>query len=310
MHQFTNDGLTFDVIDSGVPDAASSSADAAAPADAPASGATASADVPASGATAARSPRGTVVLLHGFPQTSAIWSEVTPPLNAAGLRTVAFDQRGYSPGARPEGRRNYRVKLLAGDVAALIDQLGDGPVHLVGHDWGAVVAWQLAATRPDLVATLTSLSVPSSGAFLKSMLSSAQLLRSWYMGFFQLPFVPEALATRAPFAFDKALELNGMTAEQIAAVHSNVIDTGAFGYAVNWYRALPFADPQFLRTQVTVPTAHVWGEGDPALDRRGAELAENYVVAPFELHVIGRGGHWLPENYPEKIAEIIIGLSG
>lgn len=278
MEQFSNDGLTFDVFDSGEAEGAS--------------------------------PSGTVVLLHGFPQTSAIWSDVSAILNAGGLRTVAFDQRGYSPGARPDGRRHYRIELLVGDTAALIEQLGAGPVHLVGHDWGAVVAWQLAATRPDLVATLTTLSVPSTGAFLKSMLSSAQLLRSWYMGFFQLPLVPEVLADRVPAAFDKALELNGMNDEQIAAVHSDVIATGAFGYAVNWYRALPYANPKFFRSRVAVPTAHVWGEGDAALDRRGAELAEEYVDAPFELHVIGRGGHWLPEHYPEKIAEIVLGLSG
>lgn len=285
MEQFSNDGLTFDVIDSGSPNAA--------PAE-------------SNGATT----QGTVVLLHGFPQTAQIWQDVTPILNASGLRTLAFDQRGYSPGARPRGRRNYRIEALVGDAVALIELLDEGPVHLVGHDWGAVVAWQLAATRPDLLASLTTLSVTHPKAMLKSMLTSPQLLRSWYMGMFQLPFAPEALATRAPAAFDKVLEFNGMTPAQIHAVHENVVDTGALSYGINWYRALPFADFASSKAKIVVPTAHVWGEGDVALDRRGAELAGEYVDAPFELHIIGGGGHWLPENHPERIAEIVLGLAG
>lgn len=289
VEQFSNDGLTFDVFDSGSPNAAAPTAD------------------DAGGHEAAAASQGTVLLLHGFPQTSKIWRDVTPILGAAGLRTLAFDQRGYSPGARPRGRRNYRIDVLVGDAVALIELLDEGPVHLVGHDWGAIVAWQLAAQRPDLVASLTSLSVPHPKAFFKSMITSPQLLRSWYMGFFQLPVAPEALAERAPAVFDKTLAANGMSPEQIREVHEDVIETGAFPYAVNWYRALPFAGFAPAQAKIVVPTAHVWGEGDVSLDRRGAELAGEYVDAPFELHVIGGGGHWLPEHHPERIAEIILG---
>ena len=276
MEKFENDGLTFDVQDSGE-----------------------------------REPTlGTVVLLHGFPQTSQIWAGTAAILDAAGYRAVAFDQRGYSPGARPAGRRNYRIQLLAGDAAALVEALDVGPVHLVGHDWGAVVAWELAASRPDLVASLTTVSVPAPGAFLASLASSPQLLRSWYMGFFQLPFAVEALATRAPGVMDRLLRSAGMEDDQIAAFHRDIVGSGALTTAVNWYRALPFAGPGSLRRHVSVPTAHVWGEGDAALDRRGVELAGDYVDAPFELHVIGDGGHWLPERNPAEVAEAVLGVAG
>src|SRR4051794_2953424 len=106
----------------------------------------------------------TVLLLHGFPQTSASWAPVADRLHAAGLRTLAPDQRGYSPGARPGGRAAYRVEHLVDDAAALVTSSGAGSVHVVGHDWGAVVAWALAAHRPELVRTVTGVSVPHPAA--------------------------------------------------------------------------------------------------------------------------------------------------
>ena len=119
------------------------------------------------------------------------WRAVAPLLHAHGLRTLAPDQRGYSPGARPRRRRDYRLDRLVADVVALVDEVGR-PVHLVGHDWGAVVAWVLAATRPDLVRTLTAVSVPHPAAFVRAALTSRQGLRSWYTC---VP--PAAVAARA-----------------------------------------------------------------------------------------------------------------
>lgn len=121
-----------------------------------------------------------VVLLHGFPQTSASWTSVAELLNGQGFRTLAPDQRGYSPGAALSRRRDYRLSELVDDAAALIETAGAGPVHLVGHDWGAAVAWGLAAERADLVRTLTAVSVSHPLAFVYSMFSSGQALKSWY----------------------------------------------------------------------------------------------------------------------------------
>ena len=135
----------------------------------------------------------TVLLLHGFPQTSASWGPVAAHLHAAGLRTLAPDQRGYSPGARPTGRAAYRLEHLVDDAAALIESSGAGSVHVVGHDWGAIVAWALAAHRPELVRSVTGVSVPHPAAFVRAMYAGPQLPHSWYIGAFQLPGLPEAL---------------------------------------------------------------------------------------------------------------------
>src|SRR5699024_5511668 len=125
-----------------------------------------------------------VVLLHGFPQRVSSWDAVAPLLHEAGCRTIALDQRGYCATARPRGRRAYRLSELVGDVLALLDTLaaegGSGTAHVVGHDWGAVVAWALAAAHPERVRTLVPVSVPPPAAFLRSMVTSDQLGRSWY----------------------------------------------------------------------------------------------------------------------------------
>ncbi|GAA3956535.1 alpha/beta fold hydrolase [Gordonia caeni] len=249
---------------------------------------------------------GTIVLLHGFPQTSQSWRAVTPLLNAAGYRTVAPDQRGYSPGARPKGRAAYRTSELVDDAAALIGDLGDGPVHLVGHDWGAAVAWGLAASRPDLVRSLTSVSVPHPGAFMKSLLSSDQLLRSWYMAAFQPPILPDLLVSRFPGAFDGMLRRAGMDSDQLADVHRLILDSGALPGALNWYRAMALSTPPDLARRVAVPTTHVWGALDTALARRGAELAADFVIADFQLKILDDAGHWIPEHNAAELADIIL----
>ena len=157
MEQFRRGDLVFDVIDAG-------------PADGP-----------------------VVVLLHGFPESNTMYQPVIERLTAQGYRCLAPLQRGYSPGARPKRRRDYRDYELAGDILTLIDTSGAQRVHLVGHDWGAAVAWYVAQRFPERLHTLTALSVPHPAAFLKAVATSRQALSSWYMLFFQLPWLPERL---------------------------------------------------------------------------------------------------------------------
>ena len=157
MDSFRRDGLTFDVRDAGPPDGEP------------------------------------VVLLHGFPQDAAAWDAVSPSLHQHGLRTLAPDQRGYSPMARPRGRKHYTLRETTGDVLALLDAAGLESAHVVGHDWGGMVAWALGAWHPDRVRTLTVLSVPHPAAMAKAMVTSTQALKSYYMGLFQLPLLPERL---------------------------------------------------------------------------------------------------------------------
>jgi pimeloyl-ACP methyl ester carboxylesterase len=244
-----------------------------------------------------------VVLLHGFPQTSKSWDAVTPGLHEAGYRTLVFDQRGYTPTARPRGRLAYRISALVGDVAALVAAVGS-PVHLVGHDWGAVVAWATAAGRPELVRTLTAVSVPHSRAYLRSLLSSTQALKSYYMAMFQIPWLAAAVLRRFPKLTDRILRKSGMDDEAIHQVHTDVIDGGALTPAVNWYRAMPFSSTRYLQ-RVSVPTTYVWSIDDIALGRRCAELCERYVTCPYRFEVVD-ASHWIPEEHPDLVRDLIV----
>jgi len=261
ISQFSNDGLIFDVVDSGPIDG----------------------DV--------------VVLLHGFPQTARSWSAVSEQLHAKGFRTLTPNQRGYAAGARPGGRKQYTIAKLVGDIAALIDNVGR-PVHLVGHDWGAAVAWATAAARPELVRTLTAVSVPHPGAFLKSMVTGTQAFRSYYMVLFQIPGVGERFAR---FGMPRS----GMPADAIEISRAEVMDGPALTTALNWYRAMLLTSPKAMFKPVTTPTTYVWSDGDIALGRKAAVLTQRYVHAPYRLVVVSGATHWLPDTHPEVLAEAI-----
>ena len=244
-----------------------------------------------------------VVLLHGFPQLATSWSAVAPLLHQQGLRTFALNQRGYSPGARPTRRRDYRMSELVGDVVALIEEIG-GPVHVVGHDWGAAVAWSLAAEHPDLVRSLVSVSVPHPGAFIKAM-PSGQILKSWYMAFFNFPKLAElALSDRKRAG--GILARTGMTPAMVDDFWRDIVEGGALPGGLGWYRAIALSDPRDLRKKVKVPTTHVWSTGDDFLSRRSAELAGEWVTgADFGLEILDDASHWIPEEKPAELAEII-----
>ncbi len=247
-----------------------------------------------------------VVLLHGFPERSTTWRHVVPLLHERGYRTIAMDQRGYSPGARPKGRWHYRVGRLVDDVAALIEEVG-APVHLVGHDWGAVVAWAVAMQRPELLRTLTAASVAHPMAFLAAGLTSRQGLRSYYIGVFQVPFLAERLAAKPGGIFDKALARIGMTDEEVDRFRREMVEDGAFHYALQWYRAVILVDPKNApNRKVRVPTTLVWSDEDAACDRRGVEDTWKDVDAPYDLVVLEGVSHWIPTQAPEAFAEAIV----
>lgn len=244
-----------------------------------------------------------VVLLHGFPQTSSCWELVAPLLHEAGLRTLAPDQRGYSPGARPGRRRDYRPAELVADVLALVDRVG-GPVHLVGHDWGAAVGWLVAARHPGTLRTFTAVSVPHPAALARSMVGSDQAARSWYMGLFQLPLLPQRLLA-APRA-TATLRAGGMDAGMVERYRREIVAGGALPFALNWYRAMALSDPRRLGAGVTVPTTLVWSDGDVALGRAGADLTERYVEGPYRLVVLEGVSHWIPEQAPRLLADAVL----
>lgn len=242
-----------------------------------------------------------VVLLHGFPDEPACWDAIVPELHARGLRTLAPEQRGYAPLARPAGRAAYRLGEIVDDVLALLDAAGARRSHLVGHDWGALAAWALAGRHPDRVRSLTALSVPHPGAFRHGLLSGTQALRSWYLGMFQVPVLPERLLARR---LPAQLTRGGLTAEQADRLARRMAEPGRLGGALAWYRALPFTMlEQFPPSRV--PTTFVWGRGDPTISRASAENTRAHVEAPYRFVELG-AGHWLPYTHPVEVTAVLL----
>jgi pimeloyl-ACP methyl ester carboxylesterase len=246
-----------------------------------------------------------VVCLHGFPQSSRSWGPVGDRLVDAGLRVLAPDQRGYSPGARPPRRRDYSADRLAADVVALIDAVGRDRVHVVGHDWGGFVAWQLGADHADRVATLTAVSTPHPRAMQQSFIRSTQGLHSWYMAAFQLPWLPEKIVgSKGGDRVREGLVKAGLTEASAADSARLLADPSAARAMVNWYRAVPFSARRPVG-KVDVPTVYVWSDRDAYLGRWAAEHTAAWVTGPYRLVEIAGGSHWIPEEHPDRLADAI-----
>ena len=255
-----------------------------------------------------------VVLLHGFPQSARCWDAVTPALAAAGLRTLAPDQRGYSPGARPTGRAAYRLPELVADAAAVVEAAlagtGRSRAHVVGHDWGAVVAWALAGLRPQLVRTVTGISVPPLGAMAEAFRRPRQLRASWYMAAFVVPGLAErvfAAPAGEPWspALVRMLVRSGQTRERAERDAAAMADPAALTAALNWYRADSLGGGARL-PEAGVPALYVWSDGDTALTRDAAELAPRHVAGPFRYVELRGVSHWVPDEAPDALAELLL----
>jgi pimeloyl-ACP methyl ester carboxylesterase len=245
-----------------------------------------------------------VLLLHGFPQHSDSWDQVVPLLTKAGYRTVRFDQRGYTPDAQPTRRRDYQISELTADAAAVIDAHG-GRAHVVGHDWGAVVAWFLATDHPDKVATLTAVSVPHPRAYLASLGTSRQVLSSWYILFFQLPWLPERVL-RSRWTWFMTGHA-GQSKEASDRDLASFPEPGSLTGPLNWYRAMPLVNLwKRSAPHVQQPTLFVWSDKDVALKRKGAETTERYVEGPYTFVELPGVSHWIPEEAPARFAELLI----
>jgi pimeloyl-ACP methyl ester carboxylesterase len=252
------------------------------------------------------SPGGdTVILLHGFPEDRQSWSDVIPPLVEAGHRVLAPDQRGYSPGATPAGRRPYRPSELAGDVLALGDAAEAERFHLVGHDWGAGIGWYIAARHPERLHSWSALSVPHTQAFLRAMTRSSQALHSWYMLAFQLPALPERLlAAGGGRRLREGLTRSGLGvahAERYAARAAQGRMTGP----INWYRAIPYGFRDRVGN-VEVPTLFIWGDKDRFVTVAASEGCRDFVTGPFRSERIAGASHWLPEEEPKTVAALLL----
>ena len=244
-----------------------------------------------------------VIALHGFPQTGACWSAVTPLLVAAGYRVLAPDQRGYSEGARPRDVRSYSMRSLAADVLALADAAGADRFHLLGHDWGAAVSWALAGRHAGRVASLSAVSVPHPAA-LPRALAGPQALRSWYIGAFQVPRLPELLLRARGGALARRL-LAGTGMRDPEAAIRLLSDPRTATPMLQWYRAIRLRGQ--LQVGLTrVPTLYVWSDGDTALGRRAAEGCGDFVRAPYRFEVLGGASHWVPEERPAELGALVL----
>jgi pimeloyl-ACP methyl ester carboxylesterase len=245
-----------------------------------------------------------VLLLHGFPQSSAEWKAQLFALGAAGYHAVAPDQRGYSPGARPESDDAYHIDALVSDVLGLADALGAERFHLAGHDWGAIVAWHVAARHPERLLSLSIVSVPHPNAFARALAPESgtdQPQRSTYIaGFKQLGAEVSMDEAFLRMAFD-ASGLAGHDVEDHVRV---LTEPGAMRAALGWYRAYDFLGQSAAK--IEVPTLFIWSTGDPALGRDGAEWTAEHVAAPYRFVVIEDGPHWLPETHADEVNQLLL----
>lgn len=248
-----------------------------------------------------------VLLLHGFPQTSRSWTEIIRALGAAGYRAVAFDQRGYSPGARPEGVEHYGLDSLVADVLAVADDIGGHRFDLVGHDWGGAIAWHVAGRHPDRVRTLTVASTPHPLAFaaaLRGELGGDQPAKSGYVDLFRQVGTAEEF-----FLGNDAAALRGLYSTLPGDAAQEYLDVlmqpGALTAALNYYRATTF-DSQPPAGDITSPTLYVWSTDDMALGREAAEATGGHVAGPYRFEVLEGVSHWVPEAAADDLNRLLL----
>ncbi|MBX9399104.1 alpha/beta hydrolase [Streptomyces sp. TRM72054] len=256
-------------------------------------------------AIAAGPPEGRpVLLLHGFPQKGLVWQRQIEALAARRYRVVAPDQRGYSPGARPQQPEDYRIGLLVDDVVAISEQLGWAAFDLVGHDWGGAVAWWTAHAHPGRVRTLTVVSTPHPGALATTLRTDQdQRRRSRYM--IDWRGTP---ATEERMLADDAMELRAAYAGKVPqdsadAYVRHLSQPGALSAALNWYRA---GRPDGAIGVIDVPTLYVWSTEDSAFGPAAAQETERWVKGPYRFETLQGVSHWIPEEAPETLSRLLL----
>jgi len=248
-----------------------------------------------------------VIFLHGFPQTSLEFEAQILALADVGYRVIAPNQRGYSPGARPTDEAAYLLPNLVGDINGIADALGYDRYHVVGHDWGAMVAWSLGINYPERLYSLTAISVPHPQPFQETRndSNSCQFAASMYFGFFIQPNSHELLL--ANDAFQLRALYAGLPEHHIDDYLAVLTQENALKHALDWYRANVGDDaPEVTFDPVTVPTLYVWGDEDSALCEDGAYLTENYVTGPYHFEIFEGIDHWVPEMAAERLSSRIL----
>ncbi|MFJ6086714.1 alpha/beta fold hydrolase [Streptomyces sp. NPDC092369] len=245
-----------------------------------------------------------VLLLHGFPETGRAWRRQIEALAADGRRVVAPDQRGYSPGVRPELPADYGIGALVDDVVAITEQLGWPTFDLVAHDWGGAVAWWTADAHAGRVRTLTVVSTPHPGALAEAMRTDEdQRARSTYMRDWR-----ETPATEDRMLADDAELLRSLYAGRIPqdsadAYVRHLSEPGALTAALNWYRS---GRPDAAIGVIDVPTLYVWSPEDIAFGPAAARETGKWVGGPYRFETLPGVSHWIPEEAPETLNRLLL----
>lgn len=252
-----------------------------------------------------------VLLLHGFPQSSQAWHLVQPALAEAGYRTVAFDQRGYSPRARAAEASAYAIEELTADVAGVADQLGWDRFHVVGHDWGGVVAWHAAGRYPERILGLAAVSTPHPAAFQAARDAGPQAdgedqaAKAGYMDFFREEGSELAFLADDQALFRAGMAGAGMDGEAIDHYAARLATAEAMVGPLNWYRGATPADGAKVGP-ITVPTLYVWSDADAVFGRLAAESTAAHVVGPYRFENLSGANHWIPEQAADRLVPLLL----
>lgn len=264
-----------------------------------------------------------VLLLHGFPEFWYAWRRQLLALADAGFHAVAPDLRGYNRTEKPPGVDSYRLDRLVEDVVALAEAFGEPPVHIVGHDWGGLIAWEVAGRRPEIVDRLAVLNAPHPRAYERELRRPEQLLNSWYTAFFQLPFVPETLLTGANSALvgrlleEDPVSGDAFTDADIKRYREAASRPGAMRAAINYYRAVGRATVRASlssgarppgatqASDIDVPTLLLWGLQDVALSPRLTTGLDRWID-DLQIERFPHASHWLQADAPEQVNEQLV----
>lgn len=245
-----------------------------------------------------------VVLLHGFPDSGRLWRHQVEALTGAGFRTIVPDLRGYGGTDKPEDVASYALPFLAADVLGVMDQLGVSKAHVVGHDWGAGLAWALASLAPDRVDHLVVLSVGHPTAFGSAGLEQQE--KSWYMLLFQ----HEGIAEQWLSADDWANFRTWGRHPDHDAVVEELERNQCLTPGLNWYRAnVPperHVSPPLELPRVQAPTMGVWSSGDFALTEAQMTGSATYVAGPWRYERLEGPGHWMQLEAPDRVNELLL----
>jgi pimeloyl-ACP methyl ester carboxylesterase len=259
-----------------------------------------------------------VLMLHGFPECWYSWRHQLRDLGTR-YECVAPEMRGYGETDAPRGVENYRIEKLVDDVAALIERLGRKSAVVVGHDWGGAIAWATALIRPELVDRLCVMNCPHPAKFLTNVRSNPrQMLRSWYMLFFQIPLLPDfLLRMRGAALVGNAIRTSAFN-KQAFTDHDLAHFRHAFRHrysataAINYYRALmrrdflrTTPDDHWLKRKIAAPTLLIWGERDVALRKELTYEMADLFTGPFEIKYVPDSGHWVQQEKPELVSEYL-----